>query len=255
METMVSTEVVRVRGLEIGKGMPKICVPVAETSREEILRAAREAGNSAADLLEWRADCYEEGADRRRVQSLLLSIRREIGDMPLLFTFRTREEGGAGLCDLSPRDYLWLNYCALESGAADLADVELRAGENVMRTLVGAAHSLGRHIVGSCHDFQKTPETSRMRDVLLTLDCWGADILKLAVMPRKEADVERLRMAGREASVRTGHPVIAIAMGELGKRSRTQAERFGSAVTFGCLGRASAPGQVPVEELAGLWHQ
>lgn len=114
MEKMVSTEVVRVRGLEIGKGMPKICVPVAETSREEILRAAREAGNSAADLLEWRADCYEEGADRRKVQSLLLSIRREIGDMPLLFTFRTREEGGAGLCDLSPRDYLWLNYCALE---------------------------------------------------------------------------------------------------------------------------------------------
>lgn len=91
-----------------------------------------------------------------------------------------------------------------------------------------------------------------MRDVLLTLDCWGADILKLAVMPREEADVERLRMAGREASVRTGHPVIAIAMGELGKRSRTQAERFGSAVTFGCLGRASAPGQVPWRSWRGF---
>ncbi len=255
MEKREKTEIVRVRDLEIGRGLPKICVPVAEGTREQILRAAGEIGRSRADLLEWRADCYEDGMDRKKVQDLLLSIRRTVGEMPILFTFRTRQEGGAGLYELSPRDYLWLNYYALETGAADLVDVELGAGESAMRTLAGEAHSLGRHIIGSHHNFQQTPQTSRMRDALLTMDGWGADILKLAVMPRDETDVERLRTAGREASVRTGRPVIAISMGELGRISRTQAASFGSAVTFGCLGRASAPGQVDAEELAALLRQ
>ena len=246
---------IRIRGITIGQGLPKICVPVLETTREEILASAQRAVHSSADMMEWRVDGYEGAGDRRKVQALLLSLRRVMGDMPLLFTFRTREEGEAGICDLSPRDYLWLNYCALESGAVDLCDVEMRAGENVMRTLCGTAHSLGRCIVGSYHNFRRTPEIQQLCDIFLTMDGWGADILKAAVMPEKDGDVERLRTACQETMVRTDRPLIAISMGELGKRSRTQAGLFGSAATFGCLDKASAPGQVDVEELAALLRQ
>ena len=40
-----------------------------------------------------------------------------------------------------------------------------------------------------------------------------------------------------------------MAMGDLGKITRIDGISFGSAVTFGCLGKASAPGQIEVENL------
>ena len=47
----------------------------------------------------------------------------------------------------------------------------------------------------------------------------------------------------------TEKPVIAMSMGNLGSMSRIAGENFGSAVTFATVGKASAPGQFPVEEL------
>ena len=51
---------VRVRQIEIGNGIPKICVPVVGKTQEEIIKYAEEARNSPADMVEWRADWYEE---------------------------------------------------------------------------------------------------------------------------------------------------------------------------------------------------
>ena len=40
-----------------------------------------------------------------------------------------------------------------------------------------------------------------------------------------------------------------MSMGALGAVSRVAGANFGSAVTFGCYGETSAPGQIPLEEL------
>ena len=50
---------VKVRNIEIGAGIPKICVPIAGVTDEEIMAAAEAVRDSAADLAEWRADWYE----------------------------------------------------------------------------------------------------------------------------------------------------------------------------------------------------
>ena len=44
-------------------------------------------------------------------------------------------------------------------------------------------------------------------------------------------------------------PVISISMGKKGALSRLGGELFGSCVTFGAYDKASAPGQISVEEL------
>ena len=46
-------------------------------------------------------------------------------------------------------------------------------------------------------------------------------------------------------------PVIALAMGERGVPSRLLASKFGSHLTFGCLGagRGTAPGQFSMQDL------
>ena len=44
---------VTVRNVEIGAGMPKICVPIVGETREEILSQARAIRALPADLVEW----------------------------------------------------------------------------------------------------------------------------------------------------------------------------------------------------------
>ena len=53
-------QVVTVRNLTIGEGMPKICVPIIASTEAEILAKAEEIMNYPADLIEWRADYFED---------------------------------------------------------------------------------------------------------------------------------------------------------------------------------------------------
>ena len=241
-----------VRGLTLGSGIPKICVPVSEATEEAILCVAAQAARSEAQILEWRADCYEGAADARRTVRLAVRLRQTIGDMPLLFTYRTRAEGGAAKRELSPEEYLCLNRRILEEQAADILDLELRAGERAVREMAKAAHENGCYLLASSHDFAATPPAEELLSRFRRMEEWGVDILKLAVMPENTADVLTLLGAGATASARTSRPVIAISMGVLGMESRVCCEAFGSAMTFGCLGRSSAPGQMEAAALARI---
>ena len=51
---------VQVKGLNLGKGHPKICAPMIGDTREELLREAILAKEAGADLVEWRIDYYED---------------------------------------------------------------------------------------------------------------------------------------------------------------------------------------------------
>ena len=78
----------------------------------------------------------------------------------------------------------------------------------------------------------------------------GADIAKLAVMPRNRADAARLLLATAQAAAqRPGKALITMSMGRDGAVTRYCGGAFGSAATFGTLSAASAPGQPPVNLL------
>ena len=47
---------IKVRNLEIGTGMPKICVPIVGKTVPEILENAKSAVQAKADVVEWRVD-------------------------------------------------------------------------------------------------------------------------------------------------------------------------------------------------------
>ncbi len=48
------------------------------------------------------------------------------------------------------------------------------------------------------------------------------------------------------------YPVVTMAMGRMGLLSRISGQIFGSCITFGTLGKASAPGQLPMAEVAAI---
>ena len=83
-----------VRNVAIGEGIPKICVPIVGKTREEIVEAAKNILPIGADVVEWRVDWYEDIFDFEKVEETAKQLREVLGEMPILFTFRTSKEGG-----------------------------------------------------------------------------------------------------------------------------------------------------------------
>lgn len=248
---------VQVRNVVIGEGMPKICAPIVGRSREEILLQAEKLKAAGPDLAEWRADWFEKAGEKEELKGILELLHGELGELPLLVTFRTGQEGGEQ--EISLEDYEEFLLEVLASGQADLIDVELFMGEEFLSGIVEKAHRKNVKVIASNHDFEKTPNTGEIVERLCRMQKAGADLLKLAAMPRDPGDVLTLLAATwqmKECYAR--QPVITMSMGGTGVISRLAGEIFGSAMTFGAVGKASAPGQVGAEELRkvlGLLHE
>ncbi len=244
-------DIVRVRNVVIGNGRPKICVPIVSVTQEEILENAGELLELPVDIAEWRADWYEDVGDLSKVLDTAKRLRERLGDIPLLFTFRTAKEGGEK--SLETEDYVALNKAAAESGFVDMLDVELFTGDREVMSLIEFAHRHQVRVIVSSHDFRKTPSRETILGRLRKMQELGADIPKIAVMPQIKNDVLALLAATVEMSEQYARvPIITMSMAGTGVVSRLAGETFGSAVTYGSAGKQSAPGQVAVEELSRI---
>ncbi|MGI6010535.1 MAG: type I 3-dehydroquinate dehydratase [Ruminococcus sp.] len=247
---------VKVRNLMIGEGIPKICVPVTGRTKEEVERQAERIAAAAPDLVEWRADYLEEPENFSLVRETLSTLRAILREIPILFTFRTEKEGG--IRPLKKETYVNLNRTVAKWGLADALDVELEVEKNGAKPLIEAIHEQGCPVVCSNHHFQNTPETGSLLTLFEQMEQAGADILKIAVMPRTPQDVLRLLEATYKAGEKSRCPLISMAMGGQGVLSRLGGEIFGSSVTFASVEEASAPGQLPIEEMKqglGIIHR
>lgn len=240
-----------VRNVSIGEGMPKICVPIVGKTRDEILDAAKEILDSPADLVEWRVDWFESVVELQKVTTLSAELRDVLGDMPILFTFRTKAEGGER--ELGAKPYAMLNKMMIASRNIDLVDVEVFAAKEEAASIIETAHKYGVKVVGSNHDFAKTPDKEEIIHRLCHMQEIGVDIPKIAVMPQCKKDVLTLLEATEEmVSGHADRPIITMSMAGMGAVSRVAGELFGSAVTFGAINKASAPGQIDAKELKNV---
>ena len=232
----------------LGEGMPKICAPIVGRKIEEICRQAEEVKKARPDMAEWRMD-FLDGIEEEQIQSEALKRLHEVLEgLPLLCTFRTRAEGGEK--EVAVSIYQTINERAVRSGLADAIDVELFLPEETVQTLIAEAKKAKVAVIGSNHDFQKTPDKQEIVSRLCRMQQLGMDVAKIAVMPQNEKDVRTLLEATAEMKEKHPQtPVITMSMGKMGVLSRMAGELFGSALTFGTVGQASAPGQIPVEEL------
>ena len=232
---MGTIQTVKLRNVEIGAGAPKIIVPIVAETAQGIVEKAREIMEYPFDLVEWRADYYEELLNIPKVLSTLKQLRAVLGEKPILVTVRTREEGG--MREIGMDAYTALNTAIARSGDADLIDV---------------IHGAGCKVMGSWHSFDGTPSKDELIRRMRKEQDMGADIPKVAVMPRSMADVITLLDATQEMRAKyADRPAITMSMGS-GVASRLCGECFGSDATFGTIGQASAPGQIPVGELSAV---
>lgn len=241
---------VKVNDTVIGDGVVKICVPIVGRNEKEILLQCRNAKAAGPDMLEWRADYFDGLKHTLKVLDMLDKIQDQIGEIPLIFTVRTKEEGGEA--EIKGADYRKLVMEVIRNGRVKLVDVEIYKPDVDTGALIREIKAEGGYCIASNHHFNETPTKEAMKQILDDMEEKGADILKLAVMPKSKEDVCSLMMVTLQKSKTTTCPVITMSMGKLGQISRISGAFFGSSLTFATVGESSAPGQIPVAELKNL---
>lgn len=232
----------KLRNIEIGAGIPKICVPVTGNTKEKLLAQVREAKKSVAALVEIRIDYFVKENGMEEVLKILDEIRTILGETVILFTFRTLNEGGE--CDIQKEDYEKLMLDVAQKSDVDLIDVEINLGEAFVEKLIRSIHSYGKKVIASNHDFEKTVSVEEMLKRMKMMQKIDADIAKIAMMPNKKEDVISVFSATIEGTRLLNIPLVTMSMGKLGNITRICGEFSGSAITFATSGEASAPGQM-----------
>ena len=238
----------KIRAVTIGDGIPKICVSLIGETVNKLKEEAAFLLSEGVDVIEWRVDFFEKADDVNEVLQTLECIRKWVGDIPLVFTFRSKKEGGERA--LTSEAYLTLNKAAATSGLADLIDVELFGQEDDVKELIAFAHDHQVAVILSNHDFVRTPAKEEIIARLRKAQEFGGDLPKIALMPQSMKDVITLLDAVNTMREQyADRPIIAMSMGGQGSISRIAGEAFGSALTFGAAKKASAPGQIPIGKL------
>jgi 3-dehydroquinate dehydratase-1 len=185
----------------------------------------------ACDLAEIRLDLLH--AELRESKDIPWGFLHEV---PLLFTARRGEEGGAHALDAVERMRLLAG--ALDQAAA--VDVEV-ASITEMADLLEQLRERQIPWIASYHDFEKLPATTELAEAAEKARDAGAAVFKAAARLHTPADLARLaefQLADH------GIPVATMGMGALAPVSRLLCAQCGSVLNYGYLGETpTAPGQ------------
>lgn len=256
----------RIKNCIFGNGEPKICVPLVGRNDEEILSAAgnilseaksleEKYPNVRVDVIEFRADYYDNVADRIKLTELLSKLKELFSDRVLLFTYRSEDEGGELRHDRAESMIEEIWEWVIAGRLADIVDIELKSGNYRVARATAKAHEAGMAVIMSNHNFEKTPHNDEILEMFRQMEILGADILKMASFPNSHFDVDRMVELTKDISRgKPGlefihHPVVIISMGKEGKVTRTKCKENGCAMTFSSVGSGSAPGQVSLAEM------
>ena len=213
----------------------RICVAVREATSEGALRAAGRAAEWA-DIVEIRADFIRD-----------LDVSRLLRNKPcpVLFTLRSRKEGGdyAG----TEQERLDTLLQAAKYGA-DWVDVEFSASYTTVLNGIEPAR-----VILSYHNFDETPAS--LVSKVAEMAAAGAGILKVATKANRLSDNLTIASALAHAASH-GIDLCALAMGPRGVPSRVLAPVWGSWMSFASLpdGTPTADGQVPADQMVDLYR-
>jgi len=200
---------------------------------------------SALDLRDVTASAVKQSCDLAEIRLDLLigrdlqvesSLWSHLAGIPLLFTARRVEEGGARPLGAAAR--MDLLRVALDHAA--WLDIEV-ASIPEMGGLLEELSQLAIPWIASYHDFEKLPDTAVLEHAAKQAKLAGAAVFKAAAKLDSPADVARL--AGFQLADH-GLPVATMGMGPLAPVSRLLCAQCGSVLNYGYLGHtATAPGQ------------
>ena len=246
---MNTNKPIELHGKPIAGGkFPVICTPLVGRTRDKVMAELQVVLAKKPDVLEWRVDYFDDIGKTDEVVSLAKSIKQAAGETPLLFTRRSSVEGGEKIA-LSEDQVIALYAALCNSKSVDMVDFEMSNDPAHIRQVREVSKANDIKLVLSFHNFSYTPGLEALSQRFLQADQLGADVAKVAVMPRDLEDVLTLLTATLQASKKLKIPLISMSMGPYGSLTRLFGWTFGSALTFAVGASSSAPGQVPIEDL------
>jgi 3-dehydroquinate dehydratase-1 len=246
------TRLITLDGKPLGGGaLPIIITPLVGSTKAAVLDEVAAIALKQPDLLEWRIDFFEGIGDIARVIDTARAIRAASGGIPVLLTRRNVTEGGQPIPITEPA-VVAMYVAACEARCVELIDYELSNAPEDLKRLRAVSAAYGVAMIMSYHNFQLTPEPAVLDGKFLDAERLGADVAKVAVMPKDPQDVLTLLAATWRASQTIDVPLITMAMGGVGSLSRVMGWVYGSAATFAVGKSSSAPGQIAIEELRAV---
>lgn len=224
----------------LGSPEPTLAVPF--TSPNDVLHVHEVAQH--AHVAELRADLFANSEELDDAAVALKSM------MPVLLTVRHQDEGG-GAVDDSQRGAL---YRALRH-QADGLDIELHS--RIRDQVIEMAHEVGAIAIVSYHNFEATPMREEMDAMLDAAAQTGADYIKFALRANDNEEY------GRQVDFLRAHydeNIIMVAMSDqqtaqpYGPLSRSFFPSIGSRLSYASIDQAVAPGQLTVQEQAGIYR-
>lgn len=205
---------------------------------EPDLKSAQLAKKDGADVLEARLDLW--GLSLEDTRRFLLKLKR-IG-LEIIGTNRWELEGGRFKEDEETRIEFLIHMLDI----FDYVDIELEC--RVRDDVIRKAKEQGVEVIVSCHNFELTPDEDELSMIVSRMKACGADIGKIATMVNDLHDCLRLFELLLDSPMR----LSVITMGELGRHARVIAPIYGSALNYGFVREAVAPGQMSVGEMKRL---
>ena len=243
---------IEVRGKTLGGDTPLICTPLVGRTGERVLAEAASVLAKSPDVIEWRVDYFAAIGDTAAVLETGRALRAAAGSLPIIFTCRSVNEGGEKIA-IGDDAVVRLYDAVGASGLVDFLDFEMSNDAGHVKSVRENARGHGTRIILSYHNFGYTPGLDFLAQRFLEAERLGADVAKVAVMPRDRADVLTLLAATAQAEAKTRIPLISMAMGPLGAVTRMIGGVFGSSLSFAVGEGSSAPGQMPIADLRAVF--
>jgi 3-dehydroquinate dehydratase/shikimate dehydrogenase len=227
----------------------KICISICAKTADEILVEIK-ASELLADIIEVRFDCLNPV----ELSSLLwprtypgpANAVVEATKVPIISTFRPKEQGGRRELSLADREAFWTSghetyFCDVEQDIVEITEPPWLWSERIC----------------SYHDFSGVPSTIvSIFDHLTEAD---TDLVKIAV--HADDIVDAIPVWNLLNHVRSNRPfgrpkIIPIAMGEAGKWTRILGLAHGAYLTYAALdtGGETAPGQITAREMIDIFR-
>jgi len=216
-----------------------LCVSLTEKSVEE---CSTIIASSDADLIEHRMDFLD------RIERLD-AIYNE-SKMPIIATCRATQDGGHFEGNEARRIGHLIE--AISAGAS-YVDMELDTEPALMDMVRRAARESNTELIVSKHYFDSTPDVAELLNVLDRLVIAGADLMKLVTTAETMSDCSRVLQLYHVKN-KPARPMIAFAMGDLGKFTRVSALFLGAPFMYVShdQGVQAAPGQITISQMRTL---
>jgi 3-dehydroquinate dehydratase-1 len=219
----------------------RIAVVIAARTADEARRLAQKAHRLGGNLAEIRLDYLNKEESYEKIT--------EVDGIPLIATFRSKKRDRQQQKEKRFADNL---IVAAEAGF-NYVDIEMETRN--LKSAVNKIHRLGSETIVSHHNFQITPPSPELDNVLRICRTSGAWMPKIVTTVRRLED--NLRLLSFIQRTSKDGDLVCFGMGKIGIQSRIFSPIYGASFTFASLDdeRPVAPGQISVLKMRRIYDE